>query len=256
MTLAADGLHVELEELAVATLLWAVVAKHRTDEKQSCRLRQLVEVAFEVRADNARGGLGTQCELSPAAVLETVELFGDGVGVLANALDQLGRLDHGRHDLLVAEAPRHVRRGLLGHAPGPAVLRKDVAHSTDGPDRFVARHKSDDCKNLPLLSVAGDHAPCPDRLTGACRTRLDHGCLPAHPWQAAMAVRRGGRGGGAARQAAGSQLHPCLRRSDDPDHQTAPRRGGRGAWWVDGPGRRDRDRRRLARGASLTPRRA
>ncbi len=46
----ADRLDVELEELAVAALLWAVVAEHRADQVQPRRLRPAVQPTLEIGA--------------------------------------------------------------------------------------------------------------------------------------------------------------------------------------------------------------
>src|SRR5260370_29914819 len=93
-----------------------------------------------MRPDDAGGRLRTQCELAYAAVLEAVELLGDGVGVLADTLDQLRVLDQGRHDLLVSVSAGHVRGGQLGGAPQRTVAGKDVANAADSLDRLGAWH--------------------------------------------------------------------------------------------------------------------
>src|SRR6266851_9264130 len=85
-TSAPDRLHVQLEELAVSTFLGAVVAEHRPDQIQPSRLWLLVEVAFEIRPDDAGGRFRSEGELASAAVLEAVQLLGDSVGVLADAV--------------------------------------------------------------------------------------------------------------------------------------------------------------------------
>ena len=137
----ANRLDVELEELPVAPFLRPVVAEHRADEIEARGLRTLVETAFEVRAHDARCGLGPQGKLPAPAILKTVELLGNGVGVLAHALDQLQVLDHRRLDLAIAEPMRHPRRRALGHAPQGALLGKNVADTADGLDRLGSRHK-------------------------------------------------------------------------------------------------------------------
>src|ERR1700687_284873 len=100
----SDRFDVELEELAVAAFLGAVVAEHRADQVETRRLRTLVQITLEVGPHDPGRGLGPQGKVPPPAVVESVELLGHGVGVLAYALAELGVLDRRSHDLLVAEA--------------------------------------------------------------------------------------------------------------------------------------------------------
>jgi hypothetical protein len=151
---AADGLDVELKELPVATLRWTVISEHRADQIKTRRLGSLVESAFEIGADDARGRLRAQREIAAAAVLETVELFRHRIGVRADSLDQLGVLDDRRHDLFVSESPRHVGGAPFRESPDRPVAREDVADTADGLDGRGTSHWSDDCKNLRLVSGA------------------------------------------------------------------------------------------------------
>src|SRR5258708_9901207 len=171
----ADGLDVELGELPVAAFLGPVVSEHRADQVETRGLRALVETSLEVSPDNSSRGLWPQRQVSTAAIVEAVQLFGDRVGVLADALDQPGVLAQGGRELLTPQASRHIRGALFGGPPDRAFTRKDVAHSADGFDRLRSGHKSDDCTNLRLLSVAGDYAHRPDRRASPRPARPAHG---------------------------------------------------------------------------------
>src|ERR1700693_1515984 len=136
----ADGFDVELEKLPVAALLRAVVSKHRSDEEEARRLRALVQTGLEISADDSGGRLGSERGVPSPTIVEAIQLFGDGIGVSSDALDQFRMLDDRRHDLLVAEAPCDARRRRLDGAPERTLLRHKVAHTADTLDRFASGH--------------------------------------------------------------------------------------------------------------------
>ncbi len=115
----ADRLQVELVELPVAAGLRLVMAEHGADQVEPGGLGTLVEVALEVGPHRSRGAFGTQDEPALVTVVELVELLADNVGLAPHSpLDQLGRLQDGSLDLLVAEPLGDPRGRLLGHPPG------------------------------------------------------------------------------------------------------------------------------------------
>ena len=107
-TRVADGLHVPLPELAVATGLGAVVAEHRPDQGDLHRLRPGVHPVLDVAADDARGRLGPEGpDLTLLATWdEAEELLLDDVRHLADApLEHRRLLEQRRLHLAVAVAP-------------------------------------------------------------------------------------------------------------------------------------------------------
>ena len=99
----ADRLGAELVELAVAPGLRALVAEERAAVGELHRLRQRLHPVLDVGAADRRRALGAQGEAAPALVLEGEHLLADDVGRVADAaLEQLGVLEAGRRDRLVA----------------------------------------------------------------------------------------------------------------------------------------------------------
>ncbi len=84
----------------------------------------MVEAAFEICTDEAGRGLGPQGELSAPAILESIQLFGDGISVFTYAFYELDVLDDRGHDLLVTEPHRDLGRRPLGGAPERSVARE------------------------------------------------------------------------------------------------------------------------------------
>ena len=90
----ADGLDVELPELAIAAGLRAVVAEHRPDLAQLHRLRPGLHPVLDVRPDDPGGRFRTERQrlglLGPRG--EPEQLLLDDVGDLADAALEDGRL--------------------------------------------------------------------------------------------------------------------------------------------------------------------
>ena len=126
----ADRLGAELVELAVAARLRALVAEERPEVGELHRLRQLLHAVLDVGAADRRRALGPQGEAAPALVLEGEHLLADDVGGVADAaLEQLGVLEAGRGDRLVAGAGEDRRRGALD----PPARAGRVGQDVEGP---------------------------------------------------------------------------------------------------------------------------
>ncbi len=139
----ADGLDVELPELAVASGLRPVVAEHRAGHREPDRLRPRVHAVLEVRPDDAGGGLRTERPRFGllGSRLDPEELLLDDVGDLADApLEDVGLLEHRRGDLAVAVARGEVRRQALEAVPGGPVGWEQVAGAPGGA---WARHRAE-----------------------------------------------------------------------------------------------------------------
>src|SRR5207302_1303851 len=127
-----------------------VVPKHRADQIKPRGLRALVAPALEVGAHHARCCLRPAREVLRPALLKAIQLFRHGIGVLADALNQLDLLDDRRRDLLIAESSGHVRGALLCLTPQRNRRREDVANSAGGFDRLGSRHRRFKGKNRGL----------------------------------------------------------------------------------------------------------
>src|SRR5205807_8730874 len=115
-----DRLDRELPVLAVAALLRALVAPHRSDRVQLLRLRLAVQTVLDVRAADRRRTFGTERQRAAAAVRERVRLLLHDVRALAGgADDQLGVLDPRRVDAAVAVGATE----LLHRPPHPLPQR-------------------------------------------------------------------------------------------------------------------------------------
>ncbi len=105
--LGADGLHVELLELAVAARLRALVAERRAGRPELHRELAVVQAVLQRRAHHPGGELGPQRDRAAAPVGEGVHLLGHDVGRLADAPgEQLGVLEDGNLDIGVAGVRR------------------------------------------------------------------------------------------------------------------------------------------------------
>ena len=100
MRLGAD-----LPELAVAPGLGALVTEEAREVPELDGLATLVHAVLDVGAADGGGALGAQRERARGGVLEGEHLLAHDVGGLADAAgEQLGRLEGGRLDPLVAGA--------------------------------------------------------------------------------------------------------------------------------------------------------
>ena len=119
-TREADGFEVYLVELAEAALLRLLVAEHRALAPE-LEPRTAQQAVGDRGADDAGGGFRTQREAVAALVGEGVHLLLDHVGVLTDGtLEQLGVLDHGHADFLVAIRVHH---GAGSYVPRAATGR-------------------------------------------------------------------------------------------------------------------------------------
>ena len=188
---AADGLEVELPELAVAPLLRAAVAVHRPDREELLGLGFAVQTVLEVRAHDPGGRLGAEGQRTVGAIGERVHLLRDDVGSLARgACEELRVLDDGRVDPAVA-VERAQALELRDHLPPAGLLGREDVVGASG--RLEPRHAA-----LPGM-----------------------GCAPARR-RASSAVRGPSRRpcrAGSARRACGSM------RGASPSRRTGGRRG-------------------------------
>ena len=129
--LGAERLGADLPELAVAPGLGALVAEEARQVPQPHGLAELVHAVLDVCPADRRGALRAQGQRASGGVLEGVHLLAHDVGGCADAArEQLGRLERGRLDALIAGAlqdrasavlERRARGGLLAeHVEGAA----------------------------------------------------------------------------------------------------------------------------------------
>ena len=122
-----ERLGTDLPELARATLLRTLVAKHRTGVVELGALAVRGQVVLERRAHHACGALGTQRDRAAALVLERVHLLRDDVGRLADtASEDVGVLEERRVDGLVAVACEELLGRALKVLPGTRGAGKHV----------------------------------------------------------------------------------------------------------------------------------
>ena len=128
----ADGLDVELPELAIAARLRPVVPEHRPDLAQLDRLRPGLHPVLDVGANDAGGGFRAEGErlglLGPRR--EPEQLLLDDVGDLADpALEDGGRLEQRRLDPPVAVAGAQPLGELLESRPDGRVGGQQVTRA-------------------------------------------------------------------------------------------------------------------------------
>ncbi len=128
----ADGLDVELPELAVAARLGTVVPEHRPGLGELDRLGPGLHPVLDVRPDDPGGRLGAERPalgvLGPGR--EPEELLLDDVGHLADpALEDVGQLEHRRLDPAIAIACGQVGCEALQAGPGRGLGRQEVARA-------------------------------------------------------------------------------------------------------------------------------
>src|SRR5580700_3332265 len=103
--LRAERLCAHLPELAIAPGLGALVAEEARQVPETYGLAELVHAVLDVGATDGSGALGTQSQRASGGVLEGVHLLADDVGGSPDpAREQLGRLEDGRLDALIAGA--------------------------------------------------------------------------------------------------------------------------------------------------------
>jgi hypothetical protein len=137
----ADGLDVELPELAVPAGLGSVVAEHRPGHRQLHRLGQRLHSVLDVRPDNACRRFGAE---RPGLRLlgsrrDPEQLLLDDVGDCTDpALEDRGLLEHRGLDLAVAVAPGDVGGNRLEPTERGPLGRQQVARparSSEGRHR-------------------------------------------------------------------------------------------------------------------------
>ncbi|PAV93305.1 hypothetical protein WR25_10456 [Diploscapter pachys] len=136
----AQYLGVDLVELAIAPLLRAFVAEHRTARRDLQR-RVLLPAFRQERARDTCGELGPQGQRIAAAVRKGVHLLRHDVGRLADrAGEDLGRLEHRQVDALEAiQAADAFER--LDHGRETALLvAEDILGSAHPARRFDTGH--------------------------------------------------------------------------------------------------------------------
>ena len=153
---------VDLMELAIASLLWALVAIHRPHAPDPLRTR-VEQRVFDRRAHDRRGHLRAEGEVLPVQLVdEAVHLLLDDVGRLADrAAEERGVLEERRADAAVAVAPRPGAHRLLEALPKLGLVREDVVHPPHRLDGLG--HKGGRSTRRPSSSRRGQRpraAPC------------------------------------------------------------------------------------------------
>jgi hypothetical protein len=127
----ADELDTNLVELAQASFLRPLVAKHRpaVEKLQGHGLDQAIR---KHGADDSRRVLGAQRDFVTAAIKEGVHLFGDDIASLADRpTEHLGELEDRRFDLGEAIKFGDVTSGLGDLAVPPRRVGKKVLSAAD-----------------------------------------------------------------------------------------------------------------------------
>ncbi len=135
----AEGFHADLVELAAAAGLGPLVAEHGAGVPEPLGL--VVEQPVLLGGAHAAGGaFRAQGEAVVVAVGEGVHLFLDDVGHFADAArEQLGALDDGKTNLLVAVGRQHRPGALLQPLPQGRLLGQNVVHATNRRDLVAHR---------------------------------------------------------------------------------------------------------------------
>jgi len=150
----ADGLEVNLVELAEAAFLGLFVAEHRALAPE-LETRTAQQAIGDRRPHDAGGGLGTKREAVAALVGEGVHLLFDHVGVFADgALEELRLLDHRHADFFVAVGIHDGAGGSFHVLPQTDVGGKDVFHAGDRLD--IAAHRCAEVVSGPARASPRD----------------------------------------------------------------------------------------------------
>src|ERR1019366_2914084 len=138
-----DDLGVNLVELAVASFLRALAAKHRADGEEFVEAA-LPEFVLDVGADDAGGVFGTEGErlssiaFGAAAIFPGEHFLRDDVGLFAYAAgEEFGGLEDGGADFVEVVGAEDVAHGGFDEVPERGVGREKVAGSSGRFDHFV-----------------------------------------------------------------------------------------------------------------------
>src|SRR5208282_3613871 len=141
----ADDFGVNLVELAVASFLRALAAKHWADREELVQAT-LPEFVLDVGADDAGGVLGAESQglafiaFGAAAIFPGKHFFGDNIRLFAYAAgEQFGGLEDRGADFVEVVGTENVADGGVDEVPERRVGRKKVAGSSGGFDHFVVR---------------------------------------------------------------------------------------------------------------------
>jgi hypothetical protein len=104
----------DLEELAVAPLLWPLAPEHRADVVEFLHARPLIEPVLDIGADHRRRIFRPQRKRRPVAVLEGIHFLAHDIGIRAHAArEELRLLKDRRANFAVAIRAKHgPRRGF------------------------------------------------------------------------------------------------------------------------------------------------
>ncbi len=106
----ADRLRADLIKLPVAALLRPLAPEHRSDVIKLLQSGHLVQPMLDVGAHHRRGGFRPQRQRTAVAILESVHLLADDVGLFAHAARKQRRLFQDRRaDLLVVVLAERLR---------------------------------------------------------------------------------------------------------------------------------------------------
>ena len=141
--LGADRLGADLPELPVAPGLRALVAEEAGQVPELHGLAALVHAVLDVGPAHGGGALGPERQRAPGLVLEREHLLAHDVGGLADAArEQLGGLEHGRLDPLVAGALEDRAGARLDGAAARGLLAEHVEGAARRFDLRVAQRQA------------------------------------------------------------------------------------------------------------------
>src|SRR5690606_7878198 len=161
----AEGFDAELEKLPVAMALGPLAAEHRAEVPPALHGIAHGQALLHVGPHRAGGILRPERQHLPAAILESVHLLADDVGLLADRPGEEPRfLEDRRVDELEAVAREHLASGVQDPLPDPAVERRilplrggeDVLHPFDCADLHV---RSSSLELTPIRSPIRTGAP-------------------------------------------------------------------------------------------------
>ena len=131
-----DDLGVNLVELAVASFLRALAAKHRANREEFVQAA-LPEFVLDVGTDDPGGVFGTESErlssiaFGAAAIFPGEHFFCDDVGFFADATgEEFGGLEDRRADFVEVVGAKDVAHGGFDEVPERGVGREKVAGSS------------------------------------------------------------------------------------------------------------------------------
>src|SRR5690606_23279803 len=150
-----EGFHADLMELAITSFLRLLVAEHRAGIPQFLHLATTGQTMLKHGAHATGSAFGAQGQGFFVTVEEGIHFLVDHVGTLANtASEQLGVLDDGQTDFLVAVAIEQADQRIFQVAPGRRLLRQDIVHATNGLQGLAHRESLKRSNQLRTITAA------------------------------------------------------------------------------------------------------